>query len=483
MDLTALASCTRLEALSLRGCDRIVSIEALECCFSLLSLDMTGCDQLIDLSPLEAATALQELALSRCEKIESIAPLRGCVGLLKLDLSHCDGVVDIKALGHCTCLEVLDLSNCTRLSDVAALGKLSLLQVLKLNGCMGLRDVSSLGGHALHTVQMAGTQPLYGIQPQHAAAFGLRRKEAERKAREETARRRAAQAAEEAMTRRVREARDAAVVETVECERAKSKAALAEEQDRSWDRERGMGRWALHEACRKGDLETVQGLLRVDERPFGETRGDQEEEEDAARLLHHLNDNLNESSAAFGEDKAALLTPLQWAADSGSELLCACLLAARASPDGIGGHVDGFSPLHMASLHGHTTVAQVLLEGRASVDPLSVSRDPRAPATGPLHLACEQGHAEVAGVLLRHGADVMLLDGDGDTPLHLAACGTNGKGHSELVELLLRAGADPGAKRRKGGAVAAKLTRDKGLRELLLAAAATTLQPPTVSGP
>jgi len=62
----------------------------------------------------------------------------------------------------------------------------------------------------------------------------------------------------------------------------------------------------------------------------------------------------------------------------------------------------------------------------------------------------------------------MLLDGDGDTPLHLAACGTNGKGHSELVELLLRAGADPGAKRRKGGAVAAKLTRDKGLRELLL---------------
>lgn len=175
-----------------------------------------------------------------------------------------------------------------------------------------------------------------------------------------------------------------------------------------------------------------------------------------------------------------MLTPLQWAADSGSELLCACLLTAHAAVDSVGHHVDSFTPLHIASLHGHTAVAELLLEARANPQPMSISRDPRAPTTAPLHLACEQGHVDFARLLLQAKADPLLLDGDGDAPLHLAACGVNGKGHFDVVELLLHEGADPSTKRLKGGATAAKVTRDKRLRDMLLAAEAA---PPSQAQP
>lgn len=124
---------------------------------------------------------------------------------------------------------------------------------------MGVKDVSQLGGHALHTVHMAGTQPLRGIQPQHAAAFGLRRREAERKAREEAVQRRQARAAKEAAARRAAEARDAVVVSKVDHERRRGKAAEKEAQEVAWERARAQGKWALHEACRRGDLEANRG--------------------------------------------------------------------------------------------------------------------------------------------------------------------------------------------------------------------------------
>lgn len=64
------------------------------------------------------------------------------------------------------------------------------------------------------------------------------------------------------------------------------------------------------------------------------------------------------------------------------------------------------------------------------------------------------------------GAALELRDGDSDTPLHLAACGTDGKGHPAVVEVLLKRGADPRAKRRNGK-TASTTTKAKALREML----------------
>lgn len=89
-----------------------------------------------------------------------------------------------------------------------------------------------------------------------------------------------------------------------------------------------------------------------------------------------------------------------------------------------------------------------------------------ANATAPLHLACEQGYQTIVTQLLKAKSDPELCDGDGDTALHLAACGTNGRGHESVVRVLLQHGACARTKRRNG-MTAARTTKDKQLRELL----------------
>ena len=63
----------------------------------------------------------------------------------------------------------------------------------------------------------------------------------------------------------------------------------------------------------------------------------------------------------------------------------------------------------------------------------------------PLHSASEHGHLPIVGLLLAKGADVNVRTENGDTPLHLAALHSNGKGQAakqadlqEVVHLLLQ---------------------------------------------
>ena len=63
----------------------------------------------------------------------------------------------------------------------------------------------------------------------------------------------------------------------------------------------------------------------------------------------------------------------------------------------------------------------------------------------PLHSASENGHLPIVGLLLAKGADVNVRTENGDTPLHLAALHSNGKGQAakqadlqEVVQLLLQ---------------------------------------------
>ncbi|XP_077067659.1 ankyrin repeat domain-containing protein 27 isoform X2 [Siphateles boraxobius] len=140
---------------------------------------------------------------------------------------------------------------------------------------------------------------------------------------------------------------------------------------------------------------------------------------------------------------------------------------AYLQPDGLGVNsvsADGFSPLHVAALHGHTALVSLFTRHGANVNARNTQ------SATPLHLACQNSHTqvvcallecnaklnkkdqygntalihaclkgnlEIATVLLESGALVNLANSHGNTGLHEAVRG----GHVPLVELLLHRGA------------------------------------------
>ncbi|XP_027209268.2 uncharacterized protein [Penaeus vannamei] len=93
---------------------------------------------------------------------------------------------------------------------------------------------------------------------------------------------------------------------------------------------------------------------------------------------------------------------------------------------------DGNTPLHCASLAGHTEVVELLLMKKADVK----SETPTHHT--PLHYAALTGDAVLVKLLVLHGADPNATDERNNTPLHYAAlCG-----HTSVVELLLEERAD-----------------------------------------
>ncbi|KAG7522037.1 ankyrin repeat domain-containing protein 27 isoform X1 [Solea senegalensis] len=135
-------------------------------------------------------------------------------------------------------------------------------------------------------------------------------------------------------------------------------------------------------------------------------------------------------------------------------------------------NVDGFTPLHVAALHGHSMLATQLIRHGANVN----ARNNQS-AT-PLHLASQNSHVQVVRFLLECNAKLNKKDHYGNTPLILAClCGSletatillqsnalvnhanlHGNtalheavrgGHQALVELLLRGGASPGLRNKR----------------------------------
>lgn len=135
-------------------------------------------------------------------------------------------------------------------------------------------------------------------------------------------------------------------------------------------------------------------------------------------------------------------------------------------------NVDGFSPLHVAALHGHSGLVALLVRHGANVN----GRNNHS-AT-PLHLASQNSHVKVVRFLLECNAKLNKKDHYGNTPLiHACLCGhvetasilleSNAlvnvanlqgntalheavrRGHQPLVELLLRGGASPGLRNKR----------------------------------
>uniref|UniRef100_A0A673IG21 VPS9 domain-containing protein n=1 Tax=Sinocyclocheilus rhinocerous TaxID=307959 RepID=A0A673IG21_9TELE len=107
--------------------------------------------------------------------------------------------------------------------------------------------------------------------------------------------------------------------------------------------------------------------------------------------------------------------------------------AAHLQPDGVGvnSSADGFTPLHVAALHGHTALVSLFTRHGANIN----ARNNQS-AT-PLHLACQNSQIQVVSALLECNAKLNKKDQYGNTPLILACL----KGNPELATILLESGA------------------------------------------
>ncbi|XP_039989970.1 ankyrin repeat domain-containing protein 27 isoform X2 [Xiphias gladius] len=135
-------------------------------------------------------------------------------------------------------------------------------------------------------------------------------------------------------------------------------------------------------------------------------------------------------------------------------------------------NVDGFTPLHVAALHGHSALAALLIRHGANINARTNQ------SATPLHLACQNSHVQVVRFLLECNAKLNKKDHYGNTPLiNACLCGNletvttllqsnalvnvanlQGNtalheavrgGQQALVELLLRVGASPGLRNKR----------------------------------
>lgn len=135
-------------------------------------------------------------------------------------------------------------------------------------------------------------------------------------------------------------------------------------------------------------------------------------------------------------------------------------------------NADGFTPLHVAALHGHSVLTGLLVRHGANVNArTNQSATPLHLASQNSHIqvvrfllecnaklnkkdqygntplihACLRGNLETATTLLQSNALVNIANLQGNTALHEAVRG----GHQALVELLLRGGASPGLRNKR----------------------------------
>lgn len=99
---------------------------------------------------------------------------------------------------------------------------------------------------------------------------------------------------------------------------------------------------------------------------------------------------------------------------------------------------DGFYPLGLACFFGHAEAARYLLGAGADVS----QRAQNAQKVQPIHAASAGNHLKIVEMLVAHGADVNAKQEGGFVPIHSSAQ----NGNLAMTQLLLRHGADKTAK-------------------------------------
>ncbi|KAL2068429.1 hypothetical protein VTL71DRAFT_16527 [Oculimacula yallundae] len=154
----------------------------------------------------------------------------------------------------------------------------------------------------------------------------------------------------------------------------------------------------------------------------------------------HLAEILLDAGAEVNVKNDLNETPLYWACAEGSAVIVKRLLDNGAEPNVITKHHS--TPLLKAIESENTAAVDLLLQNKDKAK-FEVTDSNVYSA---LNLASWMGNKEVVKMLLALGADLMVLDQDGDTPLHQAAY----SGHLDVVSILLNAGANPEARNKVG---------------------------------
>ncbi|UYM16711.1 ankyrin repeat domain-containing protein [Endozoicomonas euniceicola] len=215
------------------------------------------------------------------------------------------------------------------------------------------------------------------------------------------------------------------------------------------------------QACRTGDLETLQRSLELDSR-IANKQFRSPVSGSGISLLHAtvLNGHtkclqpLIDAGAVVGATlRTDGFTLLHIAAHKGHTGCLKVLIKAGAAVDAAL-TTDGATPLHLAAHKGHTGCLKVLIKTGAAVDAARTTD-----GATPLNLAAHKGHTGCLKVLIKAGAAV---DGarttDGVSPLFFAVV----NGHTECMELLIKAGADVDAARTADGGTSLHLAALKG---------------------
>ncbi|KAK3526640.1 hypothetical protein QTP70_030848 [Hemibagrus guttatus] len=182
-------------------------------------------------------------------------------------------------------------------------------------------------------------------------------------------------------------------------------------------------------------------------------------------LLEWLDEEPEDDERAELPEKTELCHPLCQCSKCEPTQKTLCIL----KPDRLGvnsSSVDGFTPLHVAALHGHTVLVSLLIRRGAGINACNSQN-----AT-PLHLACQNSHTQVVSSLVECNAKLNKKDHFGNTPL-IQACL---KGHEETVSVLIQSGASLNLANNQGNTALHEAVRGghQTLVELLLQAGALT---------
>ena len=131
-----------------------------------------------------------------------------------------------------------------------------------------------------------------------------------------------------------------------------------------------------------------------------------------------------------GEEKAELI----FAAENNDPERCRALLDSIPLIEANVTTAQNCTALHIAAMRGYHLVCEVLLDYGERVN-VNAKNDRLQTA---LHLACSSGCMSVVQALIRAGANLDVVDLDGNSPLHLTVLGR----HKEILQWMLKRGPD-----------------------------------------
>ncbi|CAI6334237.1 unnamed protein product [Periconia digitata] len=225
-------------------------------------------------------------------------------------------------------------------------------------------------------------------------------------------------------------------------------------------------KYAIHEACREGHLQTVESLLSASPKLTLVTDPDSRlplhwattsaSLAIATLLLQHTPSLDTHIDASDSSGWTALMIASSLPSSSGLPL--ASLLLSRGADPNAKSH-GGQTALHFAASKANLDVIRALLDGGASAR----IRDRRGQL--PLHRAAAVGSVPVLRELLGKGKSAVdVADADGMTALHHAVC----EGHGDAALFLVVGGAADAGKRDGEGRTALECAPDAKTGEFLV---------------